>query len=271
LTTEHSEGTVLVVGAGLSGLAAAVELATRAQVRVIERLPAAGGIWGFEHERVRALVADCRQRGVQLILGATALRWSDGKLLVLGPGQADWLPGGQLVFAGGSRPSHAAELKVTGSRLAGVFVGTVAHHLLEAGVRLGRRTVVTGWGDWVEMIVPSLLEGGDVTLVGGGPQDQLPWPEVHWWPGYRPRRLLGDARVERVEVSNGGEPRAVCCDSVIFAGELTALRNIDGANQESAQRTTFIQPTAIGLDAEAVINHARAAAATVRLPWEGSA
>jgi D-hydroxyproline dehydrogenase subunit alpha len=262
---------VLVVGAGLSGLTAAVELASRARIRVIERLPAAGGLWGFEHDYVRALVADCQKHGVELVLGATALRWSDRRLLVLGPGLADWLPGEHLVFAGGSRPSHAAELRVTGCRLAGVFVATVAHHLLDAGIRLGRHTVVTGWGDWVETVVPNLLETGEVTLVGGDPQDHLAWPQVGWWPGYRPQRLLGDVRVERIEVSNGGDPRTIHCDSVIFAGELKAIRNVDGANQQSAERTTFIQPTAIGLDADAVISKARAAAAAVRLPWEGSA
>jgi D-hydroxyproline dehydrogenase subunit alpha len=271
LTTERSEDTVLVVGAGLSGLAAAAELATRARVRIVERLPAAGGIWGFEHKHVGALFSDCRKLGVELILGATALRWSDRRLLVLGPGVADWLPGEHLIFAGGSRPSHAAELRVTGSRLAGVFVATAAHHLLEAGIRLGRHTVVTGWGDWVETIVPHLLESGEVTLIGGEPQDQLAWPQVRWWPGYRPQRLIGDRRVERVEVSNGGGLRTVHCDSVIFAGGLKAIRNVDGANQESAERTTFIQPTAIGLDADAVISQARAATAMVQLPWKGTA
>lgn len=271
MTAEGGAQRVLVVGAGLSGLAAAVELAGRAEVQVIERLPAAGGIWGFEHAQVRRLVAECGSKDVKLILGVTALRWCDERLFVLGPDHAAWLRGKQLVFAGGTRPSHAAELRVAGPRLAGVFVATVAHHLLGAGIRLGRHTVVTGWGDWVEVVVPHLLEHGEVTLVGGESQDRLPWPQARWWPGYRPRRLLGEARVEGIEVSCGEKVQRLRCDSVIFAGELKALRNVDGANRDSAERAIFIQPTSVGMDSTAVIDHARVAAAELRLPWEDRA
>src|SRR4051812_20068312 len=101
---------VLVVGAGLAGLAAAVELARTDTVTVIERLPAVGGQAGFEDRKVRRLHRECAAAGVRFVLGSTALRWSDRRLLVVGPGQTTWLDGSWLVFAGGSRPATPAEL-----------------------------------------------------------------------------------------------------------------------------------------------------------------
>ena len=145
LPETQSPPQVLVVGGGLAGTAAALELAARARVRVIERLPAMGGTWGFEHPQARELVAACQRSGVELTPGLTALRWRDRRLLVTGPGQVTWLPADHLVFAGGTRPSHAAELGVGGSRLAGVFTATVAHHLLEAEIPLRRRFAMAGW------------------------------------------------------------------------------------------------------------------------------
>ena len=57
LPETQSRPRVLVVGGGLAGMAAALELAVRARVSVIERLPAMGGTWGFEHPRARELAA----------------------------------------------------------------------------------------------------------------------------------------------------------------------------------------------------------------------
>jgi NADPH-dependent 2,4-dienoyl-CoA reductase/sulfur reductase-like enzyme len=265
LPETQSRPRVLVVGGGLAGMAAALELAVRARVRVIERLPAMGGTWGFEHPRARELAAACQRSDVELTAGLTALRWRDGRLLVAGPGQVAWLPADYLVFAGGTRPSHAAELGVGGSRLAGVFTATVAHHLLEAEIVLGRRFVVAGWGDWAELIVPQLLPLGQVTVVGGTRHDELPWPGVRWWPGYRTVSVHGESRVDRLEVTDGVARHFVRCDCVIFAGEPRPLRNVDGANRQDADQASFIQPTAAGLGPDAVIDYARKAAAAVQL------
>jgi cation diffusion facilitator CzcD-associated flavoprotein CzcO len=76
---------IVVVGGGIAGLAAAAALAERADVRVIERLPAAGGTWEFDHPMVKRLVGECVRRGVALECGYTALRWKNRRLLA--PGQ----------------------------------------------------------------------------------------------------------------------------------------------------------------------------------------
>lgn len=269
MPSETGRKKVIVVGGGLTGLTAARELAGRADVTVVERLPAAGGVWGFEHPQTRALVADCRDRGVELVLGATALRWRDHRLLIVGPGQTRWLTANHLVFAGGTRPAHAAELRVAGGRLAGVFVATVAHHLLDTGIRLGRKHVVVGCGDWAQLIIPQLQRHGQVTIIGGKPEDSPAWRDVDWWPGYQPASLHGGPRVSQVEVTNGRSTLMVECDCVIFAGDLRPLRNIDGANIDGVRDVTFIQPTTPKLSAEAVIESARVAAAAVPVSPEG--
>lgn len=168
----------VVVGAGLAGLAAAEALSARVPVELVERLPATGGIWGYQHPLVRELTRRGHAAGVRFRLGMTAVRWVEGRLLIIGPGTRMWLDAERIVFAGGTRPAIPAELRLTGDRLAGVFQATVAHHLLGAQIVLGRRVVVHGLGDWAELVVPELLEHCEVTIVGGHHYDSVPWPGV---------------------------------------------------------------------------------------------
>ena len=46
---------IVVVGAGIAGLAAALELAPSGEVELVERLPEVGGTWGFEHPLIAEL------------------------------------------------------------------------------------------------------------------------------------------------------------------------------------------------------------------------
>lgn len=258
-----ADSRVIVVGAGLSGLAAAESLAATHRVSVVERLPAAGGVWGFDHPAVIELERSCSRLGVDFLLGATALRWRDGRLLVVAPGRTRWLPSESLVFAGGTRPGTAAELGIVGSRLSGVFAATVAHHLAEAQILLGRRPVVVGGGDWAEVVIPELLGRcrGHVTVVGDDIGElSRRWPQLSWWPGYRVASVHGDQRVQHVVAHDRrGCVHRIECDAVILAGDLRVIRNVDGANLDTAADTVFVQPTANGLDADAVIDNARAA------------
>ncbi|MGO1972214.1 MAG: FAD-dependent oxidoreductase [Propionibacteriaceae bacterium] len=252
----------MVVGGGLSGLAAAAELADQAQVCLVERLPAPGGVWEFEHPIVRELMARCESAGVEVLLGCSALRWSGNRLLVLGPGRVEWLEADHLVFAGGSRPATAAELGVAGGRLAGVFAATVAHHLLEAGVRLGRRPVVVGTASEAALVIPHLLKHGGATVVGGCPPNgvtgtPLGSHAIDWWPGYRPLRFTGADRVAMVQVGDGRAEFELPCDSVVLAASPKPLRNIDGAVRDASSGVTFIQPLDPAATAAEVVLTAR--------------
>jgi hypothetical protein len=249
------------VGAGLSGLAAAAELAVDRPVTLVERLPAVGGGWGFEHPEVRRLAESCRAHGVEFHLGVCALRWDGARLLLVGPGIMRWLPADRLVFAGGTRPATAAELGIAGGRLAGVFPATVAHHLLDAGIVLGRRTVVLGTGDWADLVVPHLGSHGRVTVIGGTAADEPPPPGIRWLPDYRPLRIRGMDRVNEVVVGNGRAEQVIGCDSVVLAGSPRPLRNVDGAIRDDAAGVRFVQSIAAGMNAEDVVQFARAAVA----------
>ena len=65
----------LVVGAGPSGLGFATELGRHGPVILLDRSPVAGGAAGEAQADVRRFTAAARQRGVELRLGESALRW----------------------------------------------------------------------------------------------------------------------------------------------------------------------------------------------------
>jgi NADPH-dependent 2,4-dienoyl-CoA reductase/sulfur reductase-like enzyme len=247
---------IVIVGGGIAGLAAAASLAERAEVRVIERLPAPGGTWEFDHPVVKRLVRECGAQGVRLEWGDTALRWKDHRLLVIGPGRRAWIEADHLVFAGGSRPATPAELPLFGSRAAGVFVATVAHHLLQGRVAIGRRIVVCGSGYWADMVVKELPAGTHVTVVGDS-RHVPPAPtgvSIDVWQGHRPVEVIGHDRVEMLVTDAGGRRAELRCDAVVLAGDLKPLRNVDGAISD-APDITFIQPTAPVLTADDVVEH----------------
>jgi hypothetical protein len=153
---------------------------------------------------------------------------------------------------------------LVGGRLAGVFSATVAHHLLEAGINIGRRPVVVGCSDWVDVIVPELRYfGAQITLVGSAINKRSNATDLLAWPGYWPVQVHGFDRVNRVTVTDGESLRQIACDAVVLAGDVRPLRNVDGAVLNGAERVSFIQPTSTGMDPGDVIAFARAKAVQV--------
>jgi NADPH-dependent 2,4-dienoyl-CoA reductase/sulfur reductase-like enzyme len=250
----------VVVGAGLAGLAVAAELAADAEVELVERLPEVGGTWGFEHPDVVALRRRCVDLGVRLTLGVAALRWVGRRLLLVGPGERAWRDADRLVFAGGTRPSTAAELPVFGARTAGVFAGTVAHHLLEGRVPLGRRPIVCGEGYWADLVLAELPADVRATRVGGAGSAASNGPDV--WPGYRPIEIRGRDRVDQLVIAREGDERALACDCVVLAGDQRPLRNVDGAIVDGPD-VTFAQLCADSVTPAAVIDHATRSTASL--------
>ena len=243
---------IIIVGAGLAGLAVAAELGSNAEVELVERLPAVGGTWGFEAPAVRDLVRRCTAVGVRMTIGVTALRWIHGRLLLLGPGIRCWRQADHLFFAGGTRPATPAELPVHGARVAGVFSGTVAHHLLEAQITLGRRVAVCGGGFWADLAFAELAPGTHTTAVGG---DHAPGGAASVWHGYAPVEVRGHARVEQLVIECEGQRRTIDCDCVVLAGDQRPLRNVDGAIAH-APDVTYVQLCADRVTPTSVIDNA---------------
>jgi len=238
---------ILVVGAGLSGLTAAAEIAGVHPTSVIDRLPVVGGACGFEHPAVISSKRRCESAGVAFILGTAAIRWSCANgLLVTDPTEgARWLKAEHLVFAGGMRPSTSAELGLVGDRVAGIFVAPYAYHLMDNGVQIGKRVVVLGSGSLAQKVAKQVaLQNGALTMVTA--DEEIPESNglaARWWAGWRPISARGEGRVSRLVVTRAGIEQEIPCDAIILATAMRPLRNVDGAVFEDMNdgNVTFVQ------------------------------
>ena len=263
----------LVVGTGPSGLGFATELGRHGPVILLDRSPVAGGPAGGAQADVRWFTGAARQRGVELRLGESALRWEtprgegsrgetlrgeglrgetlrgeglhgetlrgeNGRLLVAAPGRIEPIAGRHLIFAGGLRPATAADLNVTGDRPAGVVAGPLAEHLLQAGVRLGQTVVILGDGPWARPVAErSRALGTRVVAV----TDSGDWGDERFgWPGRF--SVVGRHRVTHLRLHTSGTLIDVRCDAVVLAADPRPNRNIEGALAEGAPAVTFHQP-----------------------------
>lgn len=229
---------LLVVGAGPSGLGCAAALAAQQPVELIDRIPVAGGEWGWQTPDVENLVRSAKNAGVRFRLGSSACRWDAGQLLLAAPGHIRWVTGAHLFFAGGIRPATAAELWMLGDRPAGILPATVAVHLLEAGVPLWRRPVVVGPGPWATRVTALISAlGGRVTTIDL-PAVGLP-SSSRLGCGIR---VIGRSRVQAIFVPSPDGPREIACDAVILAAHPRPVRNLDGALADDAAGVTYAQP-----------------------------
>ena len=263
----------LVVGAGPSGLGFATELGRHGPVILLDRSPVAGGAadgaqGGGAQADVRWFTAAARQRGVELRLGESALRWEgpdrerpggerphgdrpggerphgdrpggeNGRLLVAAPGRIESIAGRHLIFAGGLRPATAADLNITGDRPAGVVAGPLAEHLLQAGVRLWETMVILGDGPWARAVAERARALGTRVVAV---TDSGDWGDERFgWPGRF--SVVGRDRVTHLRLHTSRAPIDVRCDAVVLAADPRPNRNIEGALAEGAPAVTFHQP-----------------------------
>lgn len=230
---------VIVVGAGATGLGAAVALAERYRVLVIDRTPVTGGSAGWESPVIRRWTERARRIGVEFLLGAMALRWDRSRLLVAHVEGIRWIGGDELFVATGLRPSTASDARLHGHRLAGVVPATVALHLLEAREPLWRRPVLLGDGPWGYDIAAWVHSyNGEVAAVSNEPHGWVDaqYPSADWY------EARGTTRIEAVRLHNGDEYADVPCDGLVLSGPAKPVRNIDGALGDSDACVTFVQP-----------------------------
>ncbi|HUA03314.1 MAG TPA: FAD-dependent oxidoreductase [Solirubrobacteraceae bacterium] len=253
---------VAIVGAGVAGLTSAHALSAGADVLLVDRLPACGGVLPFDHRAIRDLVRSAQRAGVKFALGATGTRWTGEQLLVAAPGAIRWEPADHLVYAGGSRPSTAAELRLAGvARLAGVLPAPVAVHLLEAGVRIGSNVVVVGSGDWARRTLDELAHQRTRAITVTLPNEPAPAlapGSGDRYAGWTPTVVSGKGRVGEVLIEREGATQRILCDALVLGARLRPLRNVDGAIEDNPS-TTFIQHIAEHATIDEVEMHARQA------------
>jgi hypothetical protein len=254
--------TVAIVGAGITGLSCAGALAGDARAVVLDRVPVPGGVHGWDTPQTRQAVEAARLAGAVLHLGETAIRWDGRTLVSVGQDGVRSTPAVALVIAAGSRPLGRAELGLAGPRPAGILAATVACHLSETGVLIGRRPAVIGGGDWASRAVQRLFEAGAeaIELIApGGVLRAIPdSPRLTVRSGAAVA-VEGGARVTAVRVE-GGE--RIECDALVLAHSLAPLRNVDGAVW-SGLRTVYAQPSGDPLTAGAAADAGARAAAEV--------
>ncbi|MGV0742616.1 FAD-dependent oxidoreductase [Mycolicibacterium sp. XJ870] len=220
---------IAIAGSGLAGLNCAVGLAPSADVIVYERLPLAGGEhWEEPHHRT--LVRQARLDGVRFAAGTQVVRWEGDRLLAVGEG-GGIAAADALVVATGHRPPTRTELRIDGNRCAGVVPATLALHLLQQRVRLGRHVVIIGDSPWAAECIATMKSGTncDVQIAWVGGPRRSTHPDVTVMPEARVSATHGMPRITGVTVGSATTAEHLICDSLILAGPAVPYRNIDGA------------------------------------------
>ena len=244
--------TVVVIGAGPAGLAAALELRRRGvpDVLVLEREAEPGGIprharhQGFGLRDLRRPLSGPRyaRRYAELASGAGAeLRtetmvtaWSPGGPIELtGPGGRETLEPAAVVLATGCRERPRPARLVPGSRPEGVITtGTLQQLVYLKGLKPGTRALVVGAEHVSFSALLTLAHGGaravgmvtelprhqSLALFRAGAALRFRTP---LWTRTALRAIHGRGRVEEVELTdlNSGALRRVACDTIVFTAD----------------------------------------------------
>ncbi|AJC72295.1 FAD-dependent pyridine nucleotide-disulfide oxidoreductase [Thermococcus guaymasensis DSM 11113] len=249
---------VVVIGGGPSGMAAAVKLAEKGyDVALIERKEELGGILdqcihdGFGTkifgkalsgpEFAGHFVDEVNKLGVEVHLN-TYVKYvkAEGdlkELVTVSPRGVEGIKARSIVYAIGCRERHPFEIKVGGTRPAGVYTAGMVQRLVNLyGILPGKRILIVGGGD-VGMIVARhlYLEGtGSILIVfpeeffAGLPrnvQQCILDFEIPFRPRTIVREIVGKERVEgailmRVDENwrpIPGTEEFYPCDTVIFS------------------------------------------------------
>jgi len=241
--------TVVVVGAGPAGLAAALELRRRgvSDVLVLEREAEVGGIprharhqgFGLRDLRrplsgpayARRYAAMAAEAGVELRTETMVTGWSPhGPLELTGPHGRETLEPAAVILATGCRERPRSARLVPGSRPEGVMTtGTLQQLVYLQGRRVGTRAVVVGAEHVSFSALLTLGHGGAraAAMVTELPRHQSlalfrAGAAARWrtplWTRTAVTAIHGRPRVEELELTDldSGSTRRVACDTVVF-------------------------------------------------------
>lgn len=256
---------VVVIGGGPAGMAAALAAhKAGARVAIVEREQHLGGIlrqcihpgFGLSHfkqeltgpEYAQRFIDQVRATDIALFLGSMALGIDSGKgeaagdaavhtVTLMSPAGMLQLTGRAVVLAMGCRERTRSEIKIPGSRPAGVFTAGLAQRYINIeNLKPGSRAVILGSGDiGLIMARRCTLEGISVE----GVYELMPYAnglrrnvknclndfDIPLNLSTTVTRVIGHDRVEAVEVSQvderlapiPGTERIVPCDTLLLS------------------------------------------------------
>ena len=254
---------VVVIGGGPAGMAAALaahKAGTR--VAIVEREQHLGGIlrqcihpgFGLSHFKQELTGPEYAQRFIDQVRGTDIALFLDSMVLGIDPGESTedatlhtvtlmnpsgmlQLTGRAVVLAMGCRERTRSEIKIPGSRPAGVFTAGLAHRYINIeNLKPGSRAVILGSGDiGLIMARRCTLEGISVE----GVYELMPYANglrrnvknclddfgIPLHLSTTVTRVVGRDRVEAVEVSKvdehlapiPGTERVVPCDTLLLS------------------------------------------------------
>ncbi|MCY4087790.1 MAG: 2Fe-2S iron-sulfur cluster-binding protein [Actinomycetia bacterium] len=212
---------VLIVGAGVAGLAAALEAAGSGRTAVVvdEGVPGETIAPGSTRSRLEALLADVRRAdGVRLFERAAAIGVYEGPLVpVVTETLVHLVRPGQVVVATGAVEQHAV---FEGSDLPGVWLARGASRLAGVhGLAPARRAVVAGatpeLGDHVRVLRDA---GVEIVAVAAPHGLELDLPDagvVH--PGASVLAARGRTGIAGVRLRSEAGERLIPCDGLILS------------------------------------------------------
>jgi thioredoxin reductase len=244
--------TVVVIGAGPAGLAAAVELRRSGtpDVLMVEREAAVGGIprhakhqgFGLRDLRrpldgpayARRYAGLAAAAGAELRTETMVTGWSPaGALELTGPGGRETIDPDAVILATGCRERPRSARLVPGSRPEGVMTtGTLQQLVYLKRRRVGARALIVG-AEHVSFSALLTLAHGGATAVGM--TTELPRHQtlglfragaaLRWrtplWTRTAVTAIHGRPRVEEIELTDldSGGTRSLACDTVVFTAD----------------------------------------------------
>lgn len=238
---------VIVVGGGVSGLsaAAALERLGVENVLVLEREQECGGAprhiespnFGLRefHRLMRgpdyAAGMRARVRRAELVTEFSVTNLLPcGKLEGAGTRGMRALTAKRVILAAGTREANRHNLLVSGARPFGVVTyGALQRYLYFAGLKPFRRAVIVGT-EWVSLSALQTMRKYNLHPVCMlEEQSRTTAPEmitrvverifnVPVYRGVHLQRILGNAKVEGIEIECNGRRQIIECDGVVFSG-----------------------------------------------------
>ena len=250
---------VLVIGAGPSGLAAAIELKALGvrSVLVVDREAVAGGVprhcdhtgFGLRDLRrvlsgpayARRYVETAERAGVEIRTRVTVTDWlGDRRVRTTSPGGIDEIRARAVILATGCRERPRAARLVPGDRPEGIFTtGSLQRFIHDHGHPIGERALVVG-AEHVSYSAAHTLRLAGVPVAGM--VTDLPRHQSFalfiriakglgsfpLYTNFQVTNIAGKGRVEAVEITNtaAGETREIACDTVVFTGDWIPDREV---------------------------------------------